>query len=157
MNIEVKKINIHRGKNLKLIEKILKNWFKSPKNLNFSEPNSKYPFNFKKWIKKFYLQERFQSFFLKENDWIICLIIIEYLLEEKILIKHVSCEPNYNLRGENLILFLDNFLMKFNNKSISQIMIEIVKGDTITAERILESGFTKKREGGLTNLYYKKL
>ena len=33
MNIEVKKINIHREKNLKLIENILKNWFSNPKNL----------------------------------------------------------------------------------------------------------------------------
>ena len=33
MNIEVKKINIHKEKNLKLIENVLKDWFRNPKNL----------------------------------------------------------------------------------------------------------------------------
>ena len=94
MNIEVKKINIHRGKNLKLIENILTNWFTNPKNLNFSEPHFKYPFSFKKWIKKFYQFDRFQGFFLIKKDWIVSFVIIEYLSRNNIEIKHISCKPN---------------------------------------------------------------
>ena len=66
-----KKINIQKEKNLKLIEKILKKWFTNPKNLNFSEPHIKYPFSFKKWIKKFYQDSRFQGFFLIKEDIIL--------------------------------------------------------------------------------------
>ena len=154
MNIEVKKINIHKQKNLKLIENVLKNWFTNPKNLNFSEPHIKYPFNFKKWIKKFYQLDRFQGFFLIKKDWIVSFVIIEYLSSDYIEIKHISCKPNYNERGKNLVYFIDNFLVKFNEKSLSQIIIKVVKNDNILAKALLKNGFTKKG-GGLTDQYDK--
>ena len=155
MNIEVKKINIHRGKNLRLIEKILKKWFSNPKNLNFSEPHIKYPFNFKKWIKKFYQLNRYQGFFLIKKDWIISFIIIEYLPRKKIEVKHTSCKPNYNGRGDNLIYFIKYFLMNFNKKSSSQIIIKVVKKDNILADALLGNGFTRKEGESLTDQYYK--
>ena len=154
MNIEVKKINIHSVKNLKLIENILKDWFTNPKNLNFSEPHFKYPFSFKKWIKKFYQFDRFQGFFLIKEDWIVSFVIIEYLSPSNIEIKHISCKPNSNKRGKNLVYFIDNFLMKSNKKSLSQIIIMVVKNDNVLAKALLENGFTKKG-GGLTDQYYK--
>ena len=154
MNIEVKKINIHREKNLKLIENILKDWFTNPKNLNFCEPHIKYPFSFKKWIKKFYQFDRFQGFFLIKKDWIVSFVIIEYLSRDYIKINHISCKPNSNERGKNLVYFIDNFLVKFNEKSLSQIIIKVVKNDKILTEALLENGFTKKG-GGLTDQYDK--
>ena len=157
MNIEVKKINIHRKKNLKLIENILRNWFTNPKNLNFSEPRTKYPFSFKKWIKKFYQLDRFQGFFLIKKDWIISFIIIEHLSHKNIEIKHTSCKPNYNERGENLIYFINYFLIKINKKSLCQIIIKVVKNDNILAEALLVNGFTKKEGDGLIDQYSKRL
>ena len=157
MNIEVKKINIHKEKNLKLIEKILKNWFSNPKNLNFSEPHIKYPFNFRKWIKKFYQLDRYQGFFLIKKDWIISFIIIEYLSKKKIGVRHTSCKPNYNERGKNLVYFIDNFFVKSNEKSLSQIIIKVVKNDNILAEALLKNGFTRKEGESLTDQYYKTL
>ena len=157
MNIEVKKINIHSYKNLKLIENILKNWFTNPKNLNFSEPYIKYPFNFKKWIKKFYRINKFKGFFLIEKDWIISFIIIEYLPQEKIEIKHTSCKPNYNKREENIIYFIKYFLKNFDKNSLNQIIIKVVKNDNILAAALLENGFVKKGGEILTDQYYKKL
>ena len=156
MNIEVKKINIHREKNLKLIENILKNWFTNPKNLNFSEPHIKYPFNFKKWIKKFFQFDKFQGFFLIKKDLIVSFVIIEYLSQEKIEIKHTSCKPNYNEREENIIYFIKYFFKNFDKNSFSQIIIKVVKNDKILAAVLLENGFIKK-EGGLTDQYFKKL
>ena len=157
MNIEVKKINIHKKKNLKLIENILRNWFANPKNLNFSEPHIKYPFNFKKWIKKFYKLDKVQGFFLIKKDWIISIIIIEHLSHKEIEIKHTSCEPNYNERVENLIYFINYLLIKFNKKSLNQIIIKVVKNDNILAEGLLENGFTKKEGDSLIDQYYKRL
>ena len=157
MNIEVKKINIHRKKNLKLIENILKNWFTNPKNLNFSEPHIKYPFSFKKWIKKFYQLERFQGFFLINKDWIISFIVIEYLSQKKIEIKHTSFKPNYKERGKNLIFFIKYFLKNFDKKSLNQIIIKVVKNDNILVKELLENGFNRKRGESLTDLFYKIL
>ena len=157
MNIEVKKINIHNYKNLNLIESILRNWFTNPKNLNFSEPHIKYPFNFKKWIKRFYQIDRYQGFFLIKKDWVVSFIIIEYLSKEKIEIKHTSCKSNYNHREENLIYFIKYFLKNFDKNSLSQILIKVVKNDNILSAALLENGFVKKRGEILTDQYYKKL
>ena len=156
MNIEVKKINIHREKNLKLIEKILKNWFTNPKYLNFSEPQVKYPFNFKKWIKKFYQIDRYQGFFLIKKDWIISFIVIEYISLKNIEIKHTSCKPGYKEKGNNLIYFIKYFLKNFDN-SLSQIIIKVVKNDSILAKALLENGFKKRERDGLIDQYYKRL
>jgi len=157
MNIEVKKINIHREKNLKLIENILKNWFTNPKNLNFSEPHIKYPFSFKKWIKKFYQDSRFQGFFLIKEDWIISFIVIEIISQKKIDIKHISCKPNYKEKGKNLIYFIKYLLKNFDKKSLNQVIIKVVKNDNILAESLLENGFVRKKGESLTDQYYKIL
>ena len=157
MNIEVKKINIHREKNLKLIENILKNWFTNPKNLNFSEPHIKYPFSFKKWIKKFYQFDRFQGFFLIKEDWIISFIVIEIISQKKIDIKHISCKPNYKEKGKNLIYFIKYLLKNFDKKSLNQVIIKVVKNDNILAESLLENGFVRKKGESLTDQYYKIL
>ena len=157
MNIEVKKINIHREKNLKLIENILKNWFTNPKNLNFSEPHIKYPFSFKKWIKKFYQLDRFQGFFLIKEDWIISFIVIEIISQKKIDIKHISCKPNYKEKGKNLIYFIKYLLKNFDKKSLNQVIIKVVKNDNILAESLLENGFVRKKGESLTDQYYKIL
>ena len=157
MNIEVKKINIHNYKNLNLIESILRNWFTNPKNLNFSEPHIKYPFNFKKWIKRFYQIDRYQGFFLIKKDWVVSFIIIEYLSKEKIEIKHTSCKPNCNEREENIIYFIKYFLKNFDKNSLNQIIIKVVKNDNILAAALLENGFVKKGGEILTDQYYKRL
>ena len=156
MNIEVKKINIRKEKNLKLIENVLKNWFTNPKNLNFSEPHIKYPFSFKKWI-KFYQLDRFQGFFLIKEDWIISFIVIEIISQKKIDIKHISCKPNYKEKGKNLIYFIKYLLKNFDKKSLNQVIIKVVKNDNILAESLLENGFVRKKGESLTDQYYKIL
>ena len=157
MNIEVKKINIRKEKNLKLIENVLKDWFRNPKNLNFSEPHIKYPFSFKKWIKKFYQLDRFQGFFLIKEDWIISFIVIEIISQKKIDIKHISCKPNYKEKGKNLIYFIKYLLKNFDKKSLNQVIIKVVKNDNILAESLLENGFVRKKGESLTDQYYKIL
>ena len=157
MNIEVKKINIHKEKNLKSIENILKNWFTNPKNLNFSEPHTKYPFSFKKWIKKFYQHNRFQGFFLIKEEWIISFIVIEHMSQKKIDIKHTSCKPNYEERGKSLIYFIKYFLKNLDKGFTNQIIIKVVKNDNILAEALLKNGFVRKRGRNITDQYYKRL
>ena len=50
MAITIKKISYHNKKDARILEAVLTNWFKDPKELNLTDPKMSYPFNFKKWI-----------------------------------------------------------------------------------------------------------
>lgn len=50
MPIIIEKVNYNNTKDIRILETVLTNWFKNPKELNLVEPRMKYPFNFKKWV-----------------------------------------------------------------------------------------------------------
>ena len=58
-------------KDVRILETVLSNWFKNPKELNLIEPRMKYPFKFKKWVALTYKNSDIESFALKENKWIV--------------------------------------------------------------------------------------
>ena len=71
MSIIIEKVNYNNTKDIRILETVLTNWFKNPKELNLVEPRMKYPFNFKKWVTLTYNNHDIKSFALKENKWIV--------------------------------------------------------------------------------------
>ena len=71
MPIIIEKVNYNNTKDIRILETVLTNWFKNPKELNLVEPRMKYPFNFKKWVTLTYKNHDIKSFALKENKWIV--------------------------------------------------------------------------------------
>ena len=71
MPIIIEKVNYNNTKDIRILETVLTNWFKNPKELNLVEPRMKYPFNFKKWVTLTYNNHDIKSFALKENKWIV--------------------------------------------------------------------------------------
>ena len=71
MPIIIEKVNYNNTKDIRILETVLTNWFKNPKELNLVEPRMKYPFNFKKWVTLTYKNSDIKSFALKENKWIV--------------------------------------------------------------------------------------
>ena len=71
MSIIIEKVNYKNTKDIRILETVLTNWFKNPKELNLVEPRMKYPFNFKKWVTLTYKNSDIKSFALKENKWIV--------------------------------------------------------------------------------------
>ena len=45
----------------RIIESVLNGWFQDPKTLNFVSPNLTYPFKFKDWISKNYIENSKQK------------------------------------------------------------------------------------------------
>ena len=58
-------------KDVRILETVLSNWFKNPKELNLIEPRMNYPFKFKKWVALTYKNSDIESFVLKEIKWIV--------------------------------------------------------------------------------------
>jgi len=50
MSIKIEKVTYNNKEDSRILESVLSNWFKNPKELNFIEPRLQYPFNYKKWI-----------------------------------------------------------------------------------------------------------
>ena len=71
MAITIKKISYHNKKDARILEAVLTNWFKDPKELNLTDPKMSYPFNFKKWVTLTYVEQEIHSFAIKSEDWII--------------------------------------------------------------------------------------
>ena len=71
MSISIEKVSYRNMKDVRILETVLSNWFKNPKELNLIEPRMNYPFKFKKWVALTYKNSDIESFVLKENKWIV--------------------------------------------------------------------------------------
>jgi GNAT superfamily N-acetyltransferase len=69
----LEEISYSRKEDCRIMEAVLKNWFQSPKALNFVSPNLSFPFKFKKWVSVSYadMVEKITTIVLKQDDWII--------------------------------------------------------------------------------------
>ena len=73
MAITIEKISYQNKKDARILETVLTNWFKDPKELNLTSPNMAYPFKFKKWVSVSYadMVDKTTTIVLKQDDWII--------------------------------------------------------------------------------------
>jgi RimJ/RimL family protein N-acetyltransferase len=69
----LEEISYSRKEDCRIMEAVLKNWFQSPKTLNFVSPSLSFPFKFKKWVSNSYadIVNKTTTIILKEDDWII--------------------------------------------------------------------------------------
>ncbi|MEA1881579.1 MAG: GNAT family N-acetyltransferase [Candidatus Marinimicrobia bacterium] len=71
MSITIEKVSYAKPKDARILEVVLTEWFKDPKDLNLTSPNMSYPFKFKKWVSMTYANQDIQSFVIKSDDWIV--------------------------------------------------------------------------------------
>ena len=100
MSISIEKVSYENSKDCRILEAVLTNWFKNPKELNLIEPRLKYPFNFKKWIALSYNNSNVESCALRQNEWIIGIgnIIINGDTK-RAHIMHIFVDDNYRRKG----------------------------------------------------------
>ena len=111
MSIRIEKVSYKNTKDIRILEAVLANWFKNPKELNLIEPRMKYPFNFKKWVTLTYADQEIHSFAIKSEDWIIGignLMIIPDTKKAHAL--HIFIDPEYRQQGlaEKMVRHLES-------------------------------------------------
>jgi len=100
MAITIKKISYQNKKDARILEAVLTNWFKDPKELNLTDPKMSYPFNFKKWITLTYANQEIHSFAIKSDDWIIGIGNLMIIPETKRAhVLHIFIDPDYRQQG----------------------------------------------------------
>ena len=111
MAITIKKISYHNKKDARILEAVLTNWFKDPKELNLTDPKMSYPFNFKKWITLTYANQEIHSFAIKSDDWIIGIGNLMIIPETKRAhALHIFIDPDYRQQGltEKMVRHLES-------------------------------------------------
>ena len=69
----LEEISYSRKEDCRIMEAVLKNWFKDPKALNFVSPSLPFPFQFKKWLMVSYAKYRDETktIVIKLDNWIV--------------------------------------------------------------------------------------
>ena len=100
MAITIKKISYQNKKDARILETVLTNWFKDPKDLNLTSPNMPYPFKFKKWVTLPYADQEIHSFMMKSEGWIIGIGNLRLVTDsKKAHAYHIFIDPEYRQQG----------------------------------------------------------
>jgi len=100
MAITIKKISYQNKKDARILETVLTNWFKDPKELNLTSPNMSYPFKFKKWVMLTDADQEIHSFVMKSEDWIIGMGSLRIIPDTKRAhAYHIFIDPEYRQQG----------------------------------------------------------
>ena len=96
----LEEISYSRKEDCRIMEAVLKNWFQSPKALNFVSPNLTFPFKFKKWVSVSYAEmvEKITTIVLKQDDWIIGHISMK-VIEDNAHLFHLFIAPSHRKCG----------------------------------------------------------
>ena len=130
----LEKISYSKKEDCRIIESVLIGWFQNPKTLNLVSPNLTYPFRFKDWVSKNYIENSKQiiSIVIKIENWIVG--HISYRIEKnKVHLFHLIIDKKFRGLGLAKLLITrverDCFLkqkcnitlkiLKNNNEAIS--------------------------------------
>lgn len=94
----LEEISYSRKEDCRIIETVLKNWFKSPKILNYVDPRVPFPFQFKKWVALSYQSDNITTLVLKKDNWIIGYLSMK-VLEERGHLFHLFIDENFRQLG----------------------------------------------------------
>ena len=108
----LEEISYSRIEERRIMERVLNEWFKDPKELNFTALGFSFPFKFKKWRSIFYNSNINQSatVVLKNNGWIISLIKPQFEIGKNLLGKRgvVKNAVHHQMVVDDIRVFFEN-------------------------------------------------
>ena len=132
MTITIEKVRYNTPKDARIMEAVLTQWFKNPKELNLTDPRMPYPFNYNKWVTMTYTNQNIQSFVVKSDNWIIGmgdLMLTPELKRAHAL--HIFIDEHYRKQGlgKRMIEYFESISKKekmdtFTLRLISQHVLE---------------------------------
>ena len=135
----LEKISYSKKEDCRIIESVLNGWFQDPKTLNFVSPNLTYPFNFKDWVSKNYIENSKQiiSIVIKSKNWIV---------------GHIS----YSIEKNKVHLFHLIIDRKFRRLGLAKLLLDKVERDCFLKQKdCITLNVLKKNKEALS--LYKKL
>ena len=134
MSLIIKEIDYQNSKDISKLESALKNWFSNPKDFNFADPDSKYPFDMKKWINVNYKINKIRTIALYKDEWIIGFAGIKFIdNSNKAHIAQIYIDKDR--RGEDCKEFLIKEIEKIAIKeNVNKLIITAMRKDELSQE-----------------------
>ncbi len=129
MSLTIKEIDYENSKDLSKLESALKNWFSNPKDLNFADPNTQYPFDMKKWTRVNHKLNKIKTLAALKNEWIVGFIGIKVF--EDLSLAHITqiyVDDEHKGKGYKEIL-IKNVEKKIFKQNIDRLTITSMKKD----------------------------
>ena len=151
----LEEISYSRKEDRRIMESALRNWLNDPKALNFFSPESKYPFNFKKWVQMHYSKNNINTttIVLKHNEWVIGHVSLKTKKERTELL-HLFVDSKYRKKGLGLRLLKETESYIIDSK-IESITAKVQKKNIVLKKVLERSGYRYKNSN--QNLMIKKL
>ena len=151
----LEQISYSRKEDRRIMESVLKNWLSDPKALNFFSPESKYPFNFKKWVQMHYSINSINitTIVLKHNEWVIGHVSLKTKKERAELL-HLFVDSKYRRKGLGLRLLKEIGNYRVDSK-IESITAKVQKKNIVLKKILERSGY--RYENFNENLMIKRL
>ena len=151
----LEQISYSRKEDRRIMESVLRNWLNDPKELNFFSPESKYPFNFNKWVQMHYSINSINitTIVLKHNEWVIGHVSLKTKKERAELL-HLFVDSKYRRTGLGLRLIKETESYIIDSK-IESITAKVQKKNIVLKKILERSGYKYKNSN--QNLMIKKL
>ena len=151
----LEQISYSQKEDRRIMESVLRNWLNDPKALNFFSPESKYPFNFKKWVQMHYSKNNINTttIVLKHNEWVIGHVSLKTKKERTELL-HLFIDSKYRRKGLGLRLLKETESYIIDSK-IESITAKVQKKNIVLKKILERSGYRYKNSN--QNLMMKKL
>lgn len=158
MEIKIEKVSYQNKKNSRILEAVLTNWFRNPKELNLVDPTLSYPFRYNKWVALNYLNPEIHTIVIKLDQWIVGIGSMYKVPNTKTVdIFHVYIDAEHRRQklGKKILYYFESLSLKENVELITiRIMLK-----NIAAKALLNSeGFIQKeKQNRKISIFQKKL
>ena len=157
MTITIEKVSYQNKKDVRILEAVLTNWFKNPKDLNLVDPRMSYPYNFKKWVTLTYADQEIHSFTIKSEKWIIGIGNLMIRPESKRAdVLHVFIDPNYRQQGlgERMVRHLESL---GRNEKMDILVLRVTPKNKAAIKLYEKLGFEQKESPKRGKLLFEKI
>ena len=157
MAITIEEISYQNKKDARILETVLTNWFKDPKELNLTSPNMSYPFNFKKWVTLTNVEQEIHSFVMKSEDWIIGISSLRIMPDTKRAhTYHIFIDPEYRQQGlaEKMVRNLESLA---RSKKMEVMTLRVVSKNKPAIKLYKKLGFEEKKSSKRKGLFFEKM
>ena len=158
MDIVIENVSYQNKKDARILEAVLTNWFRNPKELNLVDPTISYPFRYNKWVTLNYLDPDTHVFVIKKKKWVIGIGSMKAILNTKTVeIFHIYIDSEY--RRQSLSKQILRHLESLAVKESAELMIARIMPKNIIANALFKSeGYIEKEKTGRKiKIFQKKL
>ena len=158
MDIVIENVSYQNKKDARILEAVLINWFRNPKELNLVDPTISYPFRYNKWVTLNYLDPDTHVFVIKKNKWVIGIGSMKAIPNTKTVeIFHMYIDSEYRRQSlsKKILRHLESLAVKEN----AEFMNARIMPKNIIANALFKSeGYIEKdRTGRKIKIFQKKL